>query len=202
MAVIEQDAFDGSIIQEELLGECGLAPIQTQISLIARASDGFVVMSGNDVGRELFDETEISQIFVIFGETVNDFANADSSTLRTAVSAALAGMWTPCSNDVPCPFDQSAHGRTRLIFHIHVPGWGFEPARIKFKGKDPSQAFCGLDWLMLNGENCKPYSFQLQTRPVEASARYEFALFINASQDAGNQSTRIIIDPSVELNPP
>ncbi len=202
MAVIDKDAFDGTIAQEELLGACDLAPIQTQISLIARASDGFVVMTGNDVGREAFDETEISQIFVIFAETVNDFANADASTLRTAVSAALVGMWTSCSNDVPCPFDQAAHGRTRLIFHIHVPGWGFEPARIKFKGKDPSHAFCGLDWLMLNGENCKPYSFQLQTKPVEAPATYEFALFINASQDAGNQSTRIIIDPSVELNPP
>ncbi|MFY0636371.1 hypothetical protein [Maricaulis maris] len=202
MAVIDRDAFDGTKIQEELEGVCGLTPTQTQLSLIAQATNGFVVMNGSDVGREMFDDAEISQIFVIFAETVNDFSNADASTLRTAVSAALAGMWTPCSGDMPCPFDQAAHGRTRMIFHVHVPGWGFEPARIKFKGKDPSGSFCGLDWLMLNGENCKPYSFQIQTKPVEEPETYEFALFIKSSQDAGDQATGIIIDPALELTPP
>jgi len=202
MAVIDKDAFDGSIVQDELLGVCGLTPTQTQISLIAQASDGFTVMNGSDVGREMFDDAEIAQIFVIFAETVNDFSNADSSTLRTAVAAALAGMWTPCSANNPCPFDQNVHGRTRIIFNVHVPGWGFEEARIKFKGVDPSGQFCGLDWLTLNGENCKPYSFQIQTKPVEADAVYEFALFITASQDAGEQKTRVIIDPAVRLTPP
>lgn len=202
MAVIDKDAFDGSIIQEELLAVCGQSPTRTQISLIAKASDGFTVMNGSDAGREMFDETEITEIFVVFAETVNAFSDADASTMRMAVGAALAGMWTPCSAVAPCPFDQHVHGRTRMIFNIHVPGWGFEDARIKFKGKDPTGQFCGLDWLTLNGENCKPYSFQIQTQPVEAPVDYEFALFINASQDAGNQATRVIIDPQVRLTPP
>ncbi|MAC90081.1 hypothetical protein [Maricaulis sp.] len=202
MAVIDKDAFDGSIIQKELLADCGQAPTHTQISLIARASDGFTVMNGSDAGRESFDDTEIAQIFVVFAEAVKAFSDADASTLRTAVAAALAGMWTPCSAVLPCPFDQHVHGLTRMIFNIHVPGWGFEDARIKFKGVDPTGQFCGLDWLTLNGENCKPYSFQIQTQPVEAPADYEFALFINASQDAGNQATRVIIDPIARLTPP
>lgn len=202
MAGTIKDAFDGSIMQEDLSGACGLTPTQTQISLIAQATDGFNVMNGSDVGRELFDDAEISQIFVVFAETVNEFRNADASTLRTALAAALAGLWTPCSAENPCPFDQSVHGRTRIIFNLHVSGWGFEKARMKLLDPAAVSQFCGLDWLTLNGESCKPYSFQIQTRPVEAEAVYEFALFINASQDAGNQTTRIIIDPAVRLSPP
>ena len=202
MALIDRDAFDGASIQKELLGECGLQAEHTQISLIARASDGFAVMNGSDAGRAMFDDAEIAQIFVIFAETVSEFSNVDSATLRTAIAAALAGLWTPCSAENACPFDQTVHGRTRMIFNLHVPGWGFEKARIKFKGVDPSSQFCGLDWLSLNGENCKPYSFQIQTKPVEAPAVHEFALFINASQGAGEQNTRIIIDPAVRLTPP
>ena len=202
MAVIDKDAFDGTIVQQELLGDCDVNVAQTQISLVAQATDGFTVMTGNDVGRAPFDDSEIAQIFVIFAETVNEFSNVDSSTLRTAVAAALAGMWTPSSEEYPCPFDQSAHGQYRLIFNVHVPGWGFEEARIKFKGVDPSSAFCGLDWLTLNGETCRPYSFEIFTKPAETAADYEFGLFVTASQDAGNQATRIIIDPMIRITPP
>jgi hypothetical protein len=56
MAGTIKDAFDGSIMQEDLSGACGLTPTQTQISLIAQATDGFTVMNGSDVGRELFDD--------------------------------------------------------------------------------------------------------------------------------------------------
>jgi hypothetical protein len=201
MPSIDKDIFDGTVIQPELEAECGFAPTRTQLALVAKATDGFVVVHGSDADRETFDDSDISSIFVTFADVVSQYPNADTSTLRTAVMAALSGLWTPCSTVSTCPFDEEVTAPARLIFHVHVPGWGFEPARIKFKSDFPEGEFCGLDWLILNGASCAPYSFKIDTR-CETAGSYEFALFIQASQDAGNQATRVIIDPKIELTPP
>ena len=85
---------------------------------------------------------------------------------------------------------------------MHVPGWGFEEARIKFKDEKSVSAFCGLSWLTLNGDVRSPYSFEINAAAATEPAEYEFALFVQASQDAGNQATRLIIDPKIHVTPP
>ncbi|WP_300528918.1 hypothetical protein [Maricaulis sp.] len=197
-----RDAFDGSKVQEGLADACSFTPDHTHISLVARGVDGFVVINGSDMNRDPFDDAQISQIFMIFAETVDEYRAVDAATLRLAVGAALAGMWTPCGAVDPCPFDQHVRGATRMIFNMHVPGWGFEEARIKFKSDNAGEIFCGLSWLTLNGESRQPYSFQINAAAATAPAEYEFALFVQASQDAGNQVTRLIIDPKIHVIPP
>lgn len=197
-----RDAFDGSKVQDGLSDPCKITADQTHISLVARGVDGFVVINGSDMNREEFDDAQIAQIFVIFAETVDAYPGSDAATLRLAVTAALAGMWTPCGAVDPCPFDQHVQGNTRMIFNLHVPGWGFEEARIKFKDENATSAFCGLSWLTLNGDVRRPFSFQINAIAGSAPADYEFALFVQASQDAGNQATRLIIDPKIHVTPP
>lgn len=201
MPAIDRDSFDGTKLQSELTTDCSFTPQRTQISLVARATDGFVVATGHDDGQTPFDDAAISAIFVTFAEVVADYPNADASTLRTAVNAALAGLWTAAGGTAPSPFDQTIDQPTRMIFNVHIPGWGFEAARIKFKSDLPAEEFCGLDWLTLNGASQQPWSFEIQAQAT-VKAQYEFALFISASQDAGNQSTRVIIDPVIEVTPP
>ncbi|WP_203291575.1 hypothetical protein [Maricaulis parjimensis] len=201
MPGIDAASFDGTIVQTELETDCGFAPDRTQLGLVAQASDGFVVVHGSDENRDTFSDADISAIFVTFAETVAQYPGADSSTMRTAIQQALAGQWTPCNLLADCPFDEKVTAPTRLIFHVHIPGWGFEPARIKFKSELPAGQFCGLKWLTLNGASCAPYSFELGAQ-CETEASYDFALFIQAAQEAGNQRTRVIIDPKIEITPP
>ena len=201
MPGIDAQSFDGNIIQTELEADCGFTPEMTQLGLVAQATDGFVVVHGSDKDRDGFSDADISAIFVTFAETVSEFPGADSSTLRTAIQQALAGMWTPCSDVMASPFDERVTAPSRLIFHVHIPGWGFEPARIKFKSELPAGQFCGLKWLTLNGASCAPFSFELGSQ-CEVEASYEYALFIRAPQDAGSQLTRVIIDPKIEVTPP
>lgn len=202
------DAFDGKQIQSSLAAETDNAASDgadraTQICLIALASDGFVVIHGNDSGRDAFTDGDITEIFLTFADTLDAYPGADTSTLRLACAAALAGLWQPCSAALSCPFDLGADPQTRLIFHVHSPGWGFEDARIKFKTDLPDGAFTGLAWLTLNGLSCAPRSFKIDINTAaESKSPYEFALFIEASQDAGQQSTRVIIDPKISVPPP
>ncbi len=200
MPGIDAQSFDGNIVQTELEADCGFTPEVTQLGLVAQATDGFVVVHGSDEGRDTFSDADISAIFVTFAETVSDYPGADASTLRTAVQQALAGQWTPCNMVSACPFDEKITAPTRMIFHVYIPGWGFEPARIKFKSELPSGQFCGLKWLTLNGATCAPYSFELGSQ-CTTKGTYEYALFIRASQDAGSQLTRVIIDPKIEVIP-
>lgn len=200
MSIIDETWFDGSQTQSSLTTPCATTPGRTQISLIARATDGFLVVQGSDAGLDAFDDGDISAIFVIFADTIAQYPLADTATLRTAVLAALAGLWTASSGTAASPFDETVEAPARLIFHVQIPGWGFEPARIKFKSPVPAGEFCDLSWLMLNGATCEPYSFELGARCQEAG-EYGYALFIQASQDAGNQSTRIIIDPKIKVIP-
>jgi len=200
MPAIDKASFDGTVVQTELQADCGFTPDRTQIGLVAQAIDGFLVVQGSDAGMAEFSDNDISAIFVTFADTVAQYPNATAATMRTAVLAALSGMWTPFSGVTPCPFDEVVTEPARLIFHVAIPGWGFEAARIKFKSEFPEGEFCGLDWLMLNGANCAPYSFKLNAK-CSAQAQYEFALFIRASQDAGVQSTRVIIDPMIDVIP-
>lgn len=201
MAGIDAASFNGTIIQTELETDCGFKADRTQLVLIANASDGFVVVQGSDKDRAPFDDSDISAIFVTFSETLAQFPGANAATIRTAVLQALSGQWTHCGAVPPCPFDEHITASTRMIFHVSSPGWGFEPARIKFKSDLPAGEFCGLKWLSLNGAGMQPYSFELTTRCSQKGV-FEYALFIKASQDAGNQATRVIIDPKIELTPP
>ncbi|MHA6288743.1 hypothetical protein [Maricaulis sp. CAU 1757] len=200
MAAIDRESFDGTKPQEDLQAACGFKTTRTQISLIASAIDGFVVVTGSDEGHGVFDDEAISSILLTFSQVVDDHPGATAGSLRIAVQQALAGHWKPCGAVNPCPFDQDLQVPTRMIFHVYSPGWGFEAARLKFKGKIPAGEFCGLAWLQLNGAGQQPYSFELSCRASEA-AKYEFALYIKASQDAGNQSTRVIIDPLIKVTP-
>lgn len=201
MPAIDRDSFDGTKIQTELETACSFTPSRTQIALVAQASDGFMVASGHDEESAPFDDAAISAIMVTFAQTVKDNPGADVATLRMAVLSALAADWTACGDVCRCPFDQKISLPTRMIFHVHIPGWGFEPARIKFKSPLPDGEFCGLAWLHLNGASNQPYSFVINAR-ASTRASYEYALFIRASQDAGNQHTRVIIDPLMEVTPP
>ncbi|MEA1942383.1 MAG: hypothetical protein U9P68_09080 [Pseudomonadota bacterium] len=201
MSIIDDTWFDGTQMQSDLTAACGSTPSLTQLSLIARATDGFLVVQGSDAGMTPFDDADISAIFVTFADTVSQYPLADTTTLRTAVLSALAGQWTAMSAIGDNPFDETVDAPARMIFHVHIPGWGFEPARIKFKSATPSGEFCGLSWLTLNGASCEPFSFELGATCQQAGD-YEFALFIQASQDAGNQSTRVIIDPKIKVIPP
>lgn len=200
MPGIDAQSFDGTIVQTELEADCAFTPEVTQLGLVAQATDGFVVVHGSDANRDTFSDADLSAIFVTFAETVSEYPGADSSTLRTAVQQALSGQWTPCNMVAGCPFDEEVTAPSRLIFHVHVPGWGFEPARIKFKTDLPSGEFCGLKWLTLNGSTCAPYSFELGAQCVTQGS-YEYALYIRASQSAGSQLTRVIIDPKIEVIP-
>ena len=175
-----RDAFDGSKVQKGLSQDCEFAPDLTHISLIARGVDGFVVINGSDTQREPFDDAQIAEIFVIFSETVDNYRGVDAATLRLALAAELAGVWTQCGAVDPCPFDQHVRGNTRMIFNLRVPGWGFEPARIKFKSDDAETTFCGLSWLTLNGESRQPFSFQIQARSTDiATDFWKKKLFAN-----------------------
>jgi hypothetical protein len=200
MSIIDDTWFDGSQTQTDLTTVCGTTPTQTQISLISRATDGFLVVQGSDAGRPPFDDADISAIFVTFADTIAQYPMADAATLRTAVLAALAGQWTASAGTGSSPFDETVEAPARLIFHVQIPGWGFEPARIKFKSAIPPGEFCGLAWLTLNGATCEPYSFEFGAR-CDQAGDYEYSLFIQASQDAGNQSTRVIIDPKIKVIP-
>lgn len=200
MSTIDATWLDGSQTQSGLTDACATAVGVTQISLIAKATDGFLVVQGSDAGRENFDDADISAIFVTFADTVAQYPLADTSTLRTAVLSALAGQWTASATMGGSPFDETVEEPARLIFHVQIPGWGFEPARIKFKSEVPAGEFCGLAWLMLNGATCEPYSFEFFASCAEAG-EYDYSLFIKASQDAGNQSTRVIIDPKIKVIP-
>ena len=87
-----------------------------------------------------------------------------------------------------------------MVFHVHVPGWGFEDARIKFKTEGAETQFCGLEWLDLHGQSSKPYTFQIGVAEVKKKIKHAFALYIEASQNAGQQVTRLIIDPEIEVD--
>lgn len=196
--------FDGNTTQGELETASSEEERATYISLIAEAKDGFVVVSGSDIGwGTSFNDADIASIFLVFAETVDAYPGADASTIRMAAGAALAGMWHPSTYVGASPFDEKLPAKTRLIFHVYSQGWGFEPARIKFKSVVPDGGFTGLDWLTLNGVTTAPYSFKIDvnTEAVSADA-YEFALYVKASQDAGNQETRLIIDPKIEVTQP
>lgn len=200
MAAIDRDSLDGTIVQAELEAACGFTPSRTQIALVAQATDGFLVVQGSDAGQTAFDDNAISTIFVTFANTVALYPGATAATLRTAVLAALSGLWTPFGGVMPNPFDEMVTEPARLIFHVAIPGWGFEAARIKFKSDFPAGEFCSLAWLTLNGASCEPYSFKIDAR-CSVAGSYDFALYIRASQDAGSQSTRVIIDPKIEIVP-
>lgn len=199
-SLIDRDWLDGDQVQSALVGGADIDAARTQISLIARATDGFVVVQGNDRDRPNFSDANISAIFVTFANTVTANPTADAATLRTAALAALAGQWTADSTMGDSPFDETVEAPARMIFHIQVPGWGFEPARIKFKDEVPPDEFTGLEWLTLNGAPCQPYSFEIWAQAANPG-EYEYSLFIKASQDAGNQSTRVIIDPKIKVIP-
>lgn len=198
--MIDKQSFDGSQIQAGLDEACNFEPELTYLSLIAQGSDGFVVVNGSDWGLPAFDDTQISQILIVFNETADEFSGSDSATLRMALTAALAGMWAPCSGVMNCPFDQHVVGPARLVFHVHVPGWGFEEACIKFKTEGAETQFCGLEWLDLHGQSSKPYTFQIGVAEVKKKVKHAFALYIEVSQNAGQQVTRLIIDPEIEVD--
>ena len=200
MAAIDRDSFDGTKPQAELQAACDFKTSRTQISLIATAIDGFVVVTGSDDGYGMFDDEAISSILLIFSQVIDDNPGATAGSLRIAAQQALAGHWKPCGAVDPCPFDQHLQVATRMIFHVYTPGWGFEAACLKFKDTVPDGEFCGLAWLNLNGAGQQPYSFEISCRAGK-KAEYEFALYIRASQDAGNQSTRVIIDPLIKVTP-
>lgn len=200
MAAIDRDSFDGTVVQTELEASCGFTPVRTQIALVAQATDGFLVVQGSDAGRAPFEDADISAIFVTFATTVAQYPAATAALLRTAVLSALSGMWTAFADVLDSPFDEVVNEPARLIFHLAIPGWGFEQARIKFKSELPAGEFCGLEWLVLNGASDAPYSFKIDAK-CSVEANYDYALFIQASQDAGNQSTRVIIDPKIEVIP-
>ena len=198
--MIDKESFDGSLVQANIDEACDFEAELTYLSLISKANDGFVVVNGSDWGLPAFDDTQISQILMVFNEIVDDYANTDCATMRMAVNSALAGMWAPCSGVMNCPFDQHVVGPARIIFHVHAPGWGFEDARIKFKTEGAEAVFCGLDWLDLHGQSAKPFSFQIGVHKVKKRVKHQFALFIEASQNAGQQVTRLIIDPEVDVD--
>lgn len=200
MSTIDATWLDGSQTQPGLTDTCSVAVSVTHISLIAKAVDGFLVVQGSDAGRADFDDADISSIFIIFADTIAQYPSADTSTLRTAVLSALAGHWTATASMGASPFDETVEAPARLIFHMQIPGWGFETARIKFKSEVPAGEFCDLSWLMLNGATCEPYSFEVFASCTQAG-EYDYSLFVKASQDAGNQSTRIIIDPKIKVIP-
>lgn len=196
--------FDGNVTQSVLEEKSTAEDRATFISLIAEAKDGFVVVSGSDIGLgSQFSDTEITDIFTTFAHSVDQHAGADAATIRMAVGAALAGKWVPSSYVGESPFDETVPAQTRLIFHVYSQGWGFEPARIKFKSDVPAGGFTGLEWLTLNGVSSAPYSFKIDVNTDAVSAdAYEFALYVKASQDAGHQATRLIIDPKILVEIP
>jgi|GEM_PF-1995901 len=203
MAGLDPAAFDGEQVQAELVIASPAVERSTQICLIAQARDGYVVLSGSDFERERFDDDAIGQIFLTFADVIDAYPGADAATLRMACASALNGLWNTSVCESDCPFDLGARKESRLVFHVYTPGWSFEPARIKFKTAMPDGAFTGLQWLRLNGLTAKPFSFSLDVNPsADQDDPHEFALYIRASQDAGGQSTRIIIDPKITIPPP
>ncbi len=196
--------FDGTSAQPDLVGTSILQQRSTFICLISEARDGFVVVSGSDLGMDSrFSDADILNIFSKFAEVVDTNLGADAATIRMEVAGALIGLWHPSAYVGSSPFDEKISAKSRIIYHVYSQGWGFEPARIKFKEPVPAGGFTGLSWLTLNGISAAPFSFQLDVNAEAVrETGYEFALYIQASQDAGNQTTRLIIDPKIQVDPP
>ena len=65
MSTIDATWLDGSQTQSGLTDACATAAGVTQISLIAKATDGFLVVQGSDAGRETFDDADDTHLDII-----------------------------------------------------------------------------------------------------------------------------------------
>lgn len=192
------EAFDGTSLQEGLSGG-GKNYRCTSLSLIALCQGAFVVVSGTDQDVGEFSDDDIQKIFEIFDGTVDENKGANPQQLHAAIIEAIGNLWTvsdlskdcDCSD---CPFDLKINMSTRIVFHMHIPHWSFEDARIKFKTSGSDSQFSDLDWLSLNGVSKKPNSFCIVDQDTD-KVHYQFALFARVQQ--GQSWTRVIIDPEI-----
>jgi len=199
MPIIDMNSFDGSRIDSELAKTFGVSFRRTSLSLIAMSQGCFVVVTGIDKEETPFTDTEIEKIFVTFNRVVDENSTDTPQGLRLKIETALAPMWTPCPTSNKCPFNLNVKMATRLVFHLHIPGWSFEEARLKLKTLYKPGEFSDLTWLSLNGRSQEPISFSITDRDTEKKV-YEFALYTLAEQSGSEGSTRIIIDPETDNN--
>jgi len=194
---IEVGSFDGSQIDSSLTKSCDVKYRRTSLSLVALRQGSFVVSTGIDKEEEPFSDSDVSEIFATFGHVVDSNPADAPQELQKKIHAALASLWTLSPADPKCPFNLKVKYATRLVFHLHVPGWAFEDARIKFKTQFEPCEFSDLVWLTLNGQSQEPKSFSVTDKDSEKKV-YEFALYIQANQTGTTGSTRIIIDPQTD----
>jgi hypothetical protein len=198
MAGPDFTVLDGETMQPGLVGG-GRSYRCTSLSLIAMSQGSFVVVTGVDTPKRSFTDDQIGDIFAIFSATVDGHPGIGPEALREKVIAAIGDRWhvSDLSKDCECsdcPFDLVIKMSTRIVFHIHIPSWSFEEARIKFKTGDPDAQFSDLDWLSLGGKSQKPHSFSIIDQDTDTT-HYQFGLY--ARVDQGQSWTRVVIDPEV-----
>lgn len=198
MTISDMSALDGKKVQPELAGAPARSYECTQISVSTLRDSSFVVLTGTDMGRVKFSDTDILAILDTFDAVVTDNPGADAANLRTLAYAELAPLWTASNTITPSPYDITVDCPSRLIFALSMTDWCFEPARIKLKTDFDQGEFAGLKWLNLNGASMEPNAFQLVDSHTQTGESFEFALFMDASQSGGAQHTRVIIDPIIK----
>ncbi len=190
--------LDGRNVQSELTGAPASAYEQTQISVSTLRDGSFVVLTGSDQGRGAFTDKDLRAILDTFNAVVAGNPGADAASLRALAYSALAPLWTANDTVTACPYDLAVACSTRLIFALSMPGWSFEPARIKLKTAFEAGEFAGLEWLSLGGQTVKPNAFQLVDSCTQRGKSFRFALYLDAAQAGGAQHTRVIIDPIIK----
>jgi hypothetical protein len=196
---VVKDMFDGEQVQDSIAVCWNARYRSTMLSLIAMRDGAFVVVTGIDVPgdgsqpkRKPFSDQDISNIFDVFNKTVDDSPNLSADELYQAIVKAIGDDWVECPPCGTCPFNVGIVKSTRIVFHMHIPGWSFEDARLKFKSDLPSGQFSDLQWLSLDGKSMKPMSFSLTDQDTKAGV-FQFSLYMRA--ESGQTWTRIIIDP-------
>jgi hypothetical protein len=198
MADSDFAVLDGERVQRQL-GGGGRSYRCTSLTLIAMSRGAFVVVTGTDTTEKTFTDDDIAEIFEVFDTTVADHGEIGADALRDKVVSAIGQRWKICdlSKDCECsdcPFDLMIKMSTRIVFHLQIPGWSFEEARIKIKSGAPETQFSDLEWLSLNGQSQKPHSFSIIDQDTDKE-HYQFGLFARVDQAQG--WTRVIIDPEV-----
>ena len=189
--------FDGRVADKALLESTDEAKCSV-IGLVTQCNGVFVVLYGCDTGREPFTDGDIASILNTFDTIVDSGRYTTPESLREGLAQALGPRWNLRSDDQHSPFDVNVYQPSRMIHHIKIDGWSFEPRRIAFKTEGAENVFGDLKWLELKGESQAPMTFQITDNWSEHSEEgvdFDFALFCEVLQAGGKQKTRVIIDP-------
>lgn len=191
------ELFDGNVVQAGLDASSPSGYKRTSLTLFALRDGEFVVVMGIDEEGSSFTDRQIQDIFSIFNATVDGNPDLGAQALHAKVLAEIGTRWTACAPSGDCPFDQTVEKSTRLVYHMHIPGWSFEDARMKFKSAVPPDQFSCLTWLELDGRPQKPNAFSIVDQDTVAG---EFYYSLYARMQQGQHWTRILIDPKTGNN--